>query len=128
MAAARTIAILVPQTDGEIGVTFPGRPKVILTVADGRVETTDPAVAGAVLTSVPGSYREEDAPPDFDPAFHSVSEVNDYLAEHPDDVERVLDLEREERSDVPAAKQQRTGILDGPHATPDPATEPAEED
>lgn len=130
MAAASTprpAVILVPQADGEIGVFTPGRTRVVLTVADGRVETTDPAVAAAVLVSVPGSYREEDAPPDFDPAFHSLGEVNTYLDEHPEDVARVLDMERQQRRDVPAAKQQRTGVLDGPHGnTPDPAEQPAE--
>lgn len=128
MAAARTVVILVPQSDVPIGVTFPGRPRVVLPRADGRVTTDDPAVAGAVLLSVPGSHREEDAPPDFDPAFHTIAEVNDYLTEHPEDATRVFDLEREQRPDVPTAKQRRAGVLDGPHATPDPAVEPAEED
>ena len=30
----------------------------------------------------------------FDPGAHTVAEVNDYLAEHPDDADRVLEAER----------------------------------
>lgn len=41
----------------------------------------------------------------FDPAEHTVDEVNAYLADHPDDAERVLGLE--------ASGRNRVGIVGG---------------
>jgi hypothetical protein len=35
-----------------------------------------------------------DAPGEFDPSEHTVAEVEDHLAEYPDDADRVLDAER----------------------------------
>lgn len=46
----------------------------------------------------------------FDPNEYTVDEVNDYLADNPDQVGTVLDAE--------AQGKARTGILEGPHATP----------
>jgi hypothetical protein len=52
----------------------------------------------------------------YDPAQHTVNEVNDYLAEQ-DEAERarVLGLEAEDRPEVAETRKQRTGILSGPH-------------
>lgn len=45
----------------------------------------------------------------FDPADHTVDQVNDHLAEHPDEVGRVLRAEAEGK--------HRSGIVHGPHGT-----------
>lgn len=126
-AAPKAQTVLVPQDDGQIVVTMPDRTRTVLDVTDGQVTVADPAVAEELLRTLTGAYRPEDAPPTFDPAYHSVSEVNAYLDEHPDDTGRVLEIEREERTEVPAAKQQRTGVLTGPHGDNDGSTDPAAE-
>lgn len=41
----------------------------------------------------------------FDPSAHTVDEVNAYLADHPDDTDRVLEAER--------AGKNRTGVTGG---------------
>jgi hypothetical protein len=113
--------ITVPQPDGEIVVTFPGRDRVILPVTDGQVTAPDQDVAAAVLASVPDATvagSVEALALDVDHA--TVAEVNEHLDRHPDQAGTVLAAER--------AGRARVGILDGPHATPDPADEPAEED
>lgn len=46
----------------------------------------------------------------YNPADHTVDEVNAYLAEHPDEVGAVLTAEEN--------GEGRKGILEGPHATP----------
>lgn len=48
--------------------------------------------------------------PEYDPADHTVAEVNDYLADHPEQTGAVLQAESEGKG--------RTGITEGPHATP----------
>lgn len=57
------------------------------------------------------------APVTWDPADHTVAEVNDYLthASEPEK-QRVLDLEAKVRKELPDNKQRRDGILNGPHA------------
>lgn len=46
----------------------------------------------------------------YDPSDYTVDEVNQYLDENPDQTGTVLDAEAEGKA--------RTGILEGPHATP----------
>lgn len=48
----------------------------------------------------------------FDPAAHNVEQVNAYLEQHPDEVERVLAAE--------ATGKGRQGVLQGPHAAQEP--------
>lgn len=68
----------------------------------GYGETAEPeTVALAGAGAAPGAY---------DPAEHSVDEVNDYLAEHPEDAAAVLEAEASEDG------KQRKGVLEGPHA------------
>lgn len=125
------VEIVVPQQDGEIVVTFAGQPPIVLAVADGRVSVEDGPAAQAVLASVEGAYRAEDAPvAAYDPAFHTIDEVNEHLDEHPDQVAAVLAVEARRRPEVPESKQRRTGILAGRHAPADdsPADEPAEQE
>jgi hypothetical protein len=56
----------------------------------------------------------------FDPAAHSVAQVNSYLAEHPDDVSSVLAAE--------TSGKARRGILSGPYApSAEPESEPESE-
>lgn len=50
----------------------------------------DPRPAGV---EAPGTIAEGQAP-DFDPADHTLAEVNAHLAANPDDTDRVLTLER----------------------------------
>lgn len=50
----------------------------------------------------------------YDPTAHTVDEVNAYLTEHPDEAEAVLAAEAGRADDKPV----RTGITEGPHATP----------
>jgi hypothetical protein len=53
--------------------------------------------------------------PLFDPAEHGVNEVNDHLRDaSPEERARVLEVEKQDRPDVPASKKQRAGILGGP--------------
>src|SRR4051812_23787314 len=53
----------------------------------------------------------------FDPAAHSVAEVNEHLADAPPEEQaRVLAIESQDRPDVPDGKKQRAGGLAGPHA------------
>jgi|GEM_PF-6941632 len=55
-------------------------------------------------------------PPLYDPAEHTVNEVNDHLATVSEEEKvRVLGLEAQDRPEVPEGKKQRTGILSGPH-------------
>lgn len=62
------------------------------------------AVVGVDITSGAGNEPAPAAssPAPFDPADHTVAEVLEYLAAHPDDAERVVELERADRN--------RTGI------------------
>jgi hypothetical protein len=46
----------------------------------------------------------------FDPAAHTISEVNSHLDTYPDDVPRVLAAERDGK--------MRAGIIHGPHGAP----------
>lgn len=104
--------IAVKQDGGEIVVTFPGQPRVILPVADGQVTAYDAAIAAEVLRMVPGArlVNEPEAAP-FDVDTHTVDEVNTYLDQHPGEADRVLAAERDGRA--------RVGILTGPHAPDD---------
>ena len=63
--------------------------------------------AGNVLTSAAVTVADPPAPdPEaFDPDAHTVADVVAYLAEHSDDADRVLDVER--------AGRARTGIIGG---------------
>lgn len=49
-------------------------------------------------------------PAGFDPAEHTIAEVNAWLDEHPDDTARVLRAETEGK--------MRAGVMHGPHGTP----------
>jgi hypothetical protein len=55
---------------------------------------SQPAPDGQRVTDpdVPDRVTEDEAA--FDPSEHKVAEVQQYLADHPDDADRVLDLER----------------------------------
>lgn len=59
--------------------------------------------------------RAAGQPAGYDPAEHTINEVNDHLrAASPEERARVLDLESQDRPEVPDSKKQRTGILAGP--------------
>lgn len=80
-------------------------------------EAMDPWVA----TDPPAA----DPPAGYDPAEHTINEVNDHLASaSPQERERIIYLERQDRSGVPENKKMRTGILSGPFGE-DQEKEPA---
>lgn len=63
------------------------------------------AVVGVDITSGAGNdaapaMPATPTPGEFDPADHTVSDVVDYMAAHPDDADRVLELERAGRNRV----------------------------
>lgn len=113
--------IQVPQADGQVVVTVPGVRRVVLEVVDGKITAHDDDIADAVLASVDGAVRLEETA-SFDPAEHTVAEVNDYLDRHPDQAERVLAAEADEDTG-----RARRGVLAGPHA-PAAEDEPQPED
>ena len=62
----------------------------------------------------------------FDPADHTSQEVNNHLEKATgQERARVLELETQDRPDVPSNRKQRTGILNGPFATTAPVPAPA---
>jgi hypothetical protein len=65
------------------------------------VTPADTTPAGEQQLPAPGAVE-------FDPAAHSVADVNAHLAEHPEQVPQVLALEQ--------AGKARQGVLAGPHA------------
>jgi hypothetical protein len=115
--------IAVPQQDGEIVVTTPGRSRIVLPVQDGRVTAHDDDTARTVLLGVPGAYPVAGGQaPDIDVDHATIAEVNAFLDQHPDRAATVLAVEAEGRN--------RKGVVEGPHAPaadPDDETDPADE-
>jgi hypothetical protein len=66
-----------------------------------HIPTTRTQPRSSRVREIAGDYGDE--VPDFDPRDATVPEVNAYLEENPEDVQRVLDLER--------SGAARTGIL-----------------
>jgi hypothetical protein len=65
--------------------------------ARGWVESDKPLAGEGEEYPEPAAEVAEDeteAEAEFDPDEHTVAEVEDYMAEHPDDADRVLDAER----------------------------------
>lgn len=102
--------IQVPQADGEIVVTYPGRRRVPLAVTDGRVTVHDDDLTAAVLALGEGYVRLDEPAVDYDPAEHTVDEVNKHLDKHPEQAAAVLAAERGDQG------RGRKGLLEGPHA------------
>lgn len=74
-------------------------------------EVPDGVTVGAHVTAegtTDGAPAADRKPLAEDPSEYKVAEVNDYLAEHPDEAAAVLALEE--------AGEARKGILQGPHA------------
>lgn len=86
----------VPEADPQVAVEYAERPATVFDDPDNPPEELP--YGNAVRTAEP---VEEDS---FDPGEHTVQEVKDYLAEHPDELDAVLEAE--------LAGKARTTILD----------------
>lgn len=137
---------LQPINYGAVLAYHPGDPvyagaldRLGVSVETGEVAPADSNEAQALLkamakvtgdSTVPAldqlrAAREEEGVPEpgsagaFDPARHTVADVNAYLAEQPDvEKARVIAAER--------STQGRNGIVDGPHAKAAASAEPVE--
>lgn len=96
--------------EGEPDPSAPIEPAVVEPVIE-PVEPAEPAepvepIEPVVVEPVVESWVEiQDVLPAYDPTAHGVEEVKAYLAEHPDEVEAVLEAER--------AGKARKGLISG---------------
>jgi hypothetical protein len=96
------------KTSGSVTFTGPGAVTLVCTVAagagppaGGTYTINGTATAGTPRSVEPGDGEPEPEPEGeyagagFDPAAHTVAEVEEYVEEHPDEVEAILDLEEQ---------------------------------
>jgi hypothetical protein len=89
--------------------------RVLITRA-ARLRSAADDVADAAERQRAAQAAEQADAEKWDPAEHTVAEVNEYLASaSTEEQARVLGLEESDRPEVPEGKKQRTGILSGPH-------------
>lgn len=81
-----------PDSDEVVNLDVLTHPEL---ASESTVKPTDTQVEPA--PDDPSSEPGDDAPTDYDPSDHTVSEVKWHLHNHPDDKERVLALEAEGR-------------------------------
>jgi hypothetical protein len=92
------------KTSGTVTYTGPGAGTIVLTVAagagppaGGTYTITTAPTAGTPRSVDPGGDGEPEGEPEstagFDPAAHTVAEVEEYVEEHPDEVAAILELE-----------------------------------
>lgn len=92
--------VVTAYQDGKAITLLPGQE-----VPDGVTVGAHVTAEGTAAAGAPAADRK---PLAEDPSEYKVAEVNDYLAEHPDEAAAVLALEE--------AGEARKGILQGPHA------------
>lgn len=102
---------------GSLARTFVQRAAILRENVAAAADAEDNRKAAEAATQQPPA---SDQPPAWDPAEHSVNEVNDHLRDaSPEERDRVLQLEASDRPEVPAAKKKRAGILvTGPFGNP----------
>lgn len=117
VAREATTGATESQVLGSLARTFVKRAALLREAATNEADAEErrQAAAAAVAEREAAERAAAGEAPTYDPAEHSLNEVNDYLrGASPEERARVLGLEKEDRPDVPAAKKQRAGVLGGP--------------